>query len=65
MDDNKMVWFSERETETTTLTREQLVDEIRRVTNLDAPVLDKILEIKYLIKHYFAIDPNEPLLDEC
>ena len=61
MQPDKETWFSERETETTTLTREQLIDEIGKVTNLDAPVLSKIFEIKYLLRHYFKIDPHEIL----
>ncbi len=63
MQPDKKIWFSERETEATTLTREQLLNEIRRVTDLDAPVKQKILEIRYLIKHYFIIGENEELPD--
>ena len=59
MQPDKKIWFSEREDKVTWVTREQLVDEIRRVTNLDAPVKQKILEVDYLIRHYFDDDKSK------
>ena len=56
MKDYKKLLFSENEDNVTWVTREQLVEEIRRVTNLDIPVKRKILEIDYLISHYFDDD---------
>jgi len=60
-DDKKIVLLSENETENTRLTRRELVDEIRRVTNLNIDDASKILEIMYLTKHYFAFEEDEPL----
>jgi hypothetical protein len=64
LEDIKKGLFSETETEDTKLTRPELVDEIRKVTNIEGlSDLDKLLEIKYLIKHYFVIDMHEELPD--
>ncbi len=58
---DKSMWLSERENETTTLTRDELIKEINRVTLLPSSELSKLLEIRYLMKHYFKIAPNEEL----
>jgi hypothetical protein len=62
-DDKKKVLLSETETTDTKLTREELVVEIRRVTNLNIDDVSKILEIIYLTKHHFAFGENEQLPD--
>ncbi len=61
MEDSKKIWFSEREVADTELTREELVNEIKRVTELNATPLDKILEIRYLVKHYFVVPETEEI----
>ena len=62
-DDKKKVLLSETETEDTKLTRSELVNDIRRVTNLNINDVSKILEIIYLTKHYFSFGEDEQLPD--
>jgi len=52
MQADKKIGFQDGEV----VTREQLVDEIRRATNIDAPAKQKILTIDYLIRHYYDDD---------
>lgn len=57
--------------EGTKLTRPELINEIRKITNQsEIPDISKVIHIEYLIKHNFEIAEDEPLPniywpDEC
>ena len=60
----KSIFFSETETENSALSREELLKEISRATALPASPLSKLLEIRYLMRHYFIVAKDEELSSE-